>query len=52
MEHGNFLNELLSGHNMTEVLQKGQKRYPGYFNTKYNFFWHFLAYIHVRKHAL
>ena len=37
---------------MTEVLQKGQKRYPGYFNTKYNFFWHFLAYIHVRNHSL
>ena len=29
-------------HNMTEVLQKGQKRYPGYFNTKYNFFGIFL----------
>ena len=38
-------------HTMTEVLQKGQKRYSLCFNIKHNFFWHFCAYIYVRKHV-
>ena len=43
--------ELYPLHKMTEALQKGQKRYSLCFNTKHNFFWHFCAYIYVRKHV-
>ena len=47
-----MLARFLPLHTMTEVLQKGQKRYSLCFNIKHNFFWHFCAYIHVSNHVL
>ena len=39
-------------HTMTEVVQKGQKRYSLCFNIKHDVFWHFCACIHVSNHVL